>query len=292
LLALVLGFLLGHSGGGSSEPAGDKTVTAGPVDLGTPSDWTKSASPAQIPGIDFGNEAVTVSPKGGADAGTLTVGVTDAKSSTLLPASFVKELSSAPKPTDGVKLGDLEAYRYKNLKPKGFSQNLTVYAAPTTNGVATIACAAPAAKAAGFLPDCESVAATTKLKSGKPYQLGADDDYASQVSDATGSVNSARSSGLSKMKSAKSGSAQSKAAKSIASAYATAAASLKDADVSPQFAGENSKLVKNLSAADSAYTKLASAASKGSSSAYKKASKQVSKAESGVSKTLNTLKQG
>src|SRR4051794_2657154 len=292
LLALVLGFLLGHSGGGSSEPAGDKTVTAGAVDLGTPSDWTKSASPAQIPGLDFGNDAVTVSPSGGADAGTLTVGVTDAKTSTLLPSAFLKELSTQPKTTDAVKLGDLEAFRYKGLKPKGFSQSLTVYASPTTNGVATIACAAPAAKAGAFLPDCENVAATTTLKSGKPYQLGADDTYASDLSDAINSLNSARSTGVSKMKSAKSGSSQSTAAKSIASAYGTAAATLKDADVSPQFAAENSKLVKNLSRAESAYTKLASAAKKGSSSSYSKASKQVKKAESAVSKSLDSLKQG
>jgi hypothetical protein len=94
------------------------------------------------------------------------------------------------------------------------------------------------------------------------------------------------------MKSAKSGSSQSKAAKSIASAYATAAATLKDADVSPEFGDENASLVRNLSKADSAYTKLASAAKKGSSSSYKKASKQVKKAESAVSKSLNTLKQG
>ncbi|HEY1357463.1 MAG TPA: protein kinase [Thermoleophilaceae bacterium] len=292
LLAIIVGFLIGHSGGSSSEPAGDKTVTAGAVDLGTPSDWTKSASPANIPGLDLGTNAVTVSPSGGADAGTLTVGITNATGSTLLPTAFLKGLSTQPKPTDAVKLGDLEAYRYKGLKPKGFDQSLTVYASPTTEGVATIACAAPAAKAGGFLPDCESVATTTALKTGKPYQLGADDDYASDLSDAINSLNSARSAGVSKMKSAKSGSAQSSAAKSIASAYGSAASTLKDADVSPEFAAENSTLVKNLSKAESAYTKLASAAKKGSSSSYKKASKQVSKAESAVSKSLNSLKQG
>ena len=291
LVAIILGFLLGHSGG-DSEPAGAKTVTAGAVDLGAPSDWTKSAGPARIPGLDMGPDAVTVTPESGAEAGTLTVGVTDAKTSTLLPSSFVKQLSSTPKPTDGVRLGDLEAFRYKGLKPKGFSQSLTVYASPTTEGIATIACAAPAAKAGAFLPDCESVAATTKLKTGKPYQLGTDDDYSGDLNDTINSLNSARSAGVSKMKKARSGKSQSNAAKSIASAYATAAGSLKDADVSPEFGDENSSLVGNLSRAESAWTKLASAARKGSSSSYKKASKQVSKAEAAVSKSLNSLKRG
>ena len=256
LVAIVVGFLIGSSGGDSSEPAGNETLAAGAVDISPPSDWTRSAGPAQIPGIDFGDDGTTVTPSGGAEKGTLTVGVTDATDSTLLPDSFLKELSSKPKPTDGVRLGDLEAFRYKGLKPKGFSQQLTVYAAPTTEGVATIACAAPAAEASAFLAECEKVSTTIKMKAGKAYPLGTDDDYASDLSDTINSLNSARDSGVKKMKSAKSGSSQASAANSVAAAYASAASTLKDADVSPQFAGDNSDLVKALSSAESAYKSL------------------------------------
>jgi hypothetical protein len=290
LIALVLGFVVGHSGGGSSEPAGSKTQAAGALDLAVPSDWTKSASPAQVPGIDFGDDALTVSPSGGAEQGTLTVGVTDAKGSTLLPASFVSKLSSKPQPTDGVSLGEIEALRYKGLKPKGFSDQLTLYAAPTTEGVATVACAAPAAKATSFLPECEKVSASLTLGSGKPYPLGTDDDYESDLSDTMGSLNSARTSGVSKLKSAKSGSSQASAANSIASAYASAAGTLKDADVSPQFADSNSALVTAMTKTESAYKNLASAAKRGSSSSYNKARKQVSKGEAAVQRALDSLK--
>jgi hypothetical protein len=290
LVAIVVGFLIGSSGGDSSEPAGNETLAAGAVDISPPSDWTRSAGPAQIPGIDFGDDGTTVTPSGGAEKGTLTVGVTDATDSTLLPDSFLKELSSKPKPTDGVRLGDLEAFRYKGLKPKGFSEQLTVYAAPTTEGVATIACAAPAAEAADFLAECEKVSTTIKMKGGKAYPLGADDDYASDVSDTINSLNSARNSGVKKMKSAKSGSSQASAANSVAAAYASAASNLKDADVSPQFAGDNSDLVKALSSAESAYKSLGRAAKADSSSRYNSARKKVKSAESDVSKALDSLK--
>jgi len=290
LIAAVLGFVLGSSGGDSSEPAGSETIAAGAFDIAPPGGWTRSAGPAQIPGLDLGQDAVTVTPSGGADKGTLTVGMTESTDSTLLPKSFLSELSSKPKPTDGVRLGDLEAFRYKGLKPKGFSQQLTVYAAPTTEGVATVACAAPAAVATAFLSECESVSTTLTVKSGKAYPLGADDDYATDVSDRINALNSARSSGISKMKSAKSGKSQASAATSIATAYATAAATLKDADVSPQFAGANSDLVKALSKAESAYKSLSSAARAESSSRYKSASKKVKSAESAVSRALDGLK--
>ena len=92
------------------------------------------------------------------------------------------------------------------------------------------------------------------------------------------------------MKSAKSGSSQASAANSVAAAYASAASTLKDADVSPQFAGDNSDLVKALSSAESAYKSLGRAAKADSSSRYNSARKKVKSAESDVSKALDSLK--
>ncbi|MFL5868716.1 MAG: protein kinase domain-containing protein [Thermoleophilaceae bacterium] len=293
LILAIIGFIVGHSGGGKSTPAGTKTVSSGPVDLAAPSDWTRSAGPAQIPGLDFGKDGFTVTPSGGADSGTLTIGVTNGTGTSMLPASFTSKLGSKPPTNDGVRLGDLEALRFKGLKPQGFSsQSLTVYTSPTTEGALTFACAAPTAKATKFLPDCEKVAAAATLASGKPYPLGNDDTYSSDVTDAINSLNSQRSSGVSAMKKAKSGSSQAKAATSIANAYGSAASSLDGTQVSPQFAGQNAKLVAALKKAQGAYKSLSSNAKKGSKSGYSKASKNVSKAESQVNKALSALKGG
>jgi hypothetical protein len=292
LIAIIIGFLVGHSGGGKSTPAGAKTVSSGPIDLAAPKDWTRSAGPAQIPGLNFGKDGFTMTPAGGADQGTLTIGVTDAKGATLLPDSFLKKLSSTPKPTDGVRLGALEALRYKGLRPQGFSQDLTVYASPTTSGAVTLACAAPAAKAKSFLPDCEKAAAAVTLASGKPYTLGNDDNYSSDVKDAINTLNSQRSAGVKDLKKAKTGSSQGKAADSIAKAYRSAASTLDGDQVSPQFAADNDKLVSALRKTESAYKSLASSARRGSKSGYDKARRKVSKGESAVSKALSTLKSG
>ena len=285
----MVGFLIGSSGGDSSEPAGNETLAAGAVDISPPSDWTRSAGPAQIPGIDFGDDGTTVTPSGGAEKGTLTVGVTDATDSTLLPDSFLKELSSKPKPTDGVRLGDLEAFRYKGLKPKGFSQQLTVYAAPTTEGVATIACAAPAAEASAFLPECEKVSTTIKMKAGKPYPLGTDDDYASDLSDDQLSQlgpGLRRQEDEERQERQQPGERRQLGRRRLCQRGLDAQGRRRE----PAVRGRQRDLVKALSSAESAYKSLGRAAKADSSSRYNSARKKVKSAESDVSKALDSLR--
>ena len=125
---------------------------------------------------------------------------------------------------------------------------------------------------------------------GKAYPLGTDEDYSSDLDAAIGNLNSGRSSGVSKLKSAKTGGGQAKAAASIAGAYATTATGLRNADVSPQFAGANDSLVSALKDTQRAYRRLSSAAKSGSSSGYNKARRQISRGEAAVERALGALK--
>ena len=62
---------------------------------------------------------------------------------------------------EAVRLGGLAAYRYEGLRPRGLRRAMTVYAAPTTAGVATLACVAPLAPA-----DCAKAAAEPARRRG------------------------------------------------------------------------------------------------------------------------------
>ena len=75
----------------------------------------------------------------------------------------------------------MQAYRYDNLKPNGFDRTVTVYAAPTSAGVATLACLAPAADAESFGATCDEIANTLELSSGEPMPVGPSKDYAATV---------------------------------------------------------------------------------------------------------------
>ena len=59
---------------------------------------------------------------------------------------------------------------------------MTVYASPTSEGVATVACLAPPADAGAFKGECEAVANTLQLTSGEPFPVGPDPGFAETLS--------------------------------------------------------------------------------------------------------------
>ena len=121
------------------------------------------------------------------------------------PQPFLQALGEVPKPSGAVQIGggDVQAYRYDNLKPNGFDRTVTVYAAPTSAGVATLACLAPAADAESFAATCDQIANTLELSSGDPLPVGPSKAYAGAVSKALAALGKADKAGQAKLKSAK-----------------------------------------------------------------------------------------
>ena len=152
-----------------------------------------------------------------------------------------------------MKLGDLEAYRYKGLKPEGFDQSLTMYVAPTTEGVATVACAAPAAKAGAFLPDCEGAATSLVLNTGDAYPLGADEDYLEALDYTIGKLNASRASGHAGPAPRTHRPRPGERREEPPDSYTAAARSLAGVEVSPAFVAANADLVEALGATASGY---------------------------------------
>jgi hypothetical protein len=292
LVAAVAGFLIGHSGSGDSKsatPAANNTQSAGGLDLSFPDNWHRG-TPADIPGLDLatGGGQIAVTQQGSPAADTLSAGITDATGPALLPASFLDRLSQPPPRDDAVKLGDLDMYRYKGLKPKGYDGSLTLYVAPTTEGVATVACAATAASATTFLPACEGVANGISLTTGNPFPLGADQDYLDKLNATIDDLNTAVKRDASTLRKAKKRAGQAAAATALAADYGKANKSLAGLEVSPAVADAAAAVRKALAQTQTAYKNLASAASRGKSKAYSAASRQVT---AGQKALQNALKQ-
>ena len=122
-----------------------------------------------------------------------------------------------------MRLGKAEALRYEGLEPKDFGgRALTVFAAPTSAGVATIACYAPPGGGAAFRADCERVAGTLEVEGKTAFPLGADKKYGAALSGVIGELGKRRSAGRSALAKARTAGAQSKAAAGLADAYARA----------------------------------------------------------------------
>jgi hypothetical protein len=286
VLAAIIGTVIGGSGGSDKPAGGGKpTATTSNADLSAkfPSDW-KKASAATIPGITFSSPISMASGGESVVAGQVKQG---AANSTLLPAAFLQALgldAGELPPRQAVRLADnkIEAYRYANLRPKGIEKPVTLYTAPTSAGVATVACVDPSA-------DCESIANTLKLNGGTAFPIGPSKEYAGTLSKALGGLDKKVQSGRKALRSAKTPKAQAAAAKRLSSAYKSASATLSKADVSPADAAANQELASALKRTGDAYGKLASAASSGNKGAYSKASRKVQTSEAAVARALQTI---
>ena len=147
-----------------------------------PAGFAKLSDVPAIPGLELAGAAAAA--PGGRDGDrAVAVGLAEADDQTLLPDAFQRELGlgegEIPDRTP-VKLGEdgLQAFRYENLKPAGFDRNVTLYAAPTTEGVVTVACLAQPADAKAFKPGCEAIANTLAPAAGDPFPVGPDPAYA------------------------------------------------------------------------------------------------------------------
>ena len=159
-----------------------KPVAAGAVQLKVPEDYAELASAPALPGLDLA-DAAAYAPGGKEGGRAVSFGQAEANDSTLLPEQFRTVLGLAdgevPDRT-AVKLGpdELQAYRYEGLEPEGSSRRATVYASPTSEGVATVACLALPADAAAFKGECEAIADTLQITSGNAFPVGPDPAYA------------------------------------------------------------------------------------------------------------------
>jgi len=292
LLALLAaaGFFLGRSGGDSEEssPAASSSATKGALELGFPNDWERADSGPEIPGLKLG-DTIVLSPKSGPRADGLLAGATGATGPALLPTSFLSRLPEEPARDDPVKLGSLEAYRYQDLRPEGYEGRLTVYVAPTSAGVATVACASSVAGAEAFLPDCEEVAGNLKLVGGQAFPLGPDEKYLTALGKAMDKLNSGRKRDTAKLRKARKRAGQADAAGALAADYRRARKSLEGLSVNPAALDAAAQVRAALSKSERAYEDLAKAASRGKKSAYNAATRDVQAGEKALKQALTAV---
>jgi Protein kinase domain len=304
VVALVAGFAIGGSGGGDSggggagEPAAatpSRPVSAAGVGVKVPSNYRELGSVPGVPGLALADGAAYA--PGGTDGGrAVAIGMADARDSTLLPQDFRAALGldagQVPERT-AVALGpdEIQAYRYAGLKPDGIDRRVTLYVAPTTEGVATVACLAPPAQAAAFGPECEAIADTLTLDSAKPFPVGPDPGYAKALSASFGALDRKVARGRAAL--ARKGTtyrAQSAAAGRIADAYAGAADKLRGTRTSPADVLINKAITQRLDAAGRAWKRAEAAAKRKDKRAFAKAGGAIKQAQQGIAATLAGLK--
>jgi serine/threonine protein kinase len=291
--AAILGLAVaGFVGGSHSAPDKQTTVVdksqrnvkSGALAVAVPVSWKRASAPS-IPGLRLGN-GLSVAPSG---AGGLTAGTVGRAWPTFLPAPFRKAIGAAAV-TRGqlVKIGGLSAYRYANVKPKGYAGSMTVYAVPQAKSEWIAACWG----ASGAPPkECEDVAASLSVDGAKDYDLAPSAAYAAKIRGAVSALDGARKRGLAALSKGSSQKAQSTSARQVASAYATFARRLAAAGPPAYASPVHARIVSAAGSTQRAYAALAGAAAAGSQGRYDAARALVRKREAQLRTALAGLAQ-
>jgi hypothetical protein len=278
-IAAVLGIVVGGSGSPAPKAAaalpGSKTMATAGMSVAVPDTW-RTVDVRQPTGLEL-RDARGAAPPGAPVGEGIVVGRSSGSGATLLPAAFVQGLPSSPH-GEAVKLGSLEAYRHADLRPSG-AQPTTIYAAPTTDGVATVACVG-----ASVRRSCGAIAASLRASESEPVALGPHAAYGESVAGALSGLASARRKALGELRAARTRRGQGKAATAVSAAYRAARSKLLRAPVSPLERDAHARLLASLQDARAAWAAMATAANNGDGARYSRARRQANARESAVRK--------
>ena len=292
VVAIAAGLLIGNRKTASPAAAGAAPAlvsSAGNdvLDLSFPDTWRRASRPPAIEGLDL---ARPVALSAGAGGGGVVAGRSAATGPTLLPAAFVKRLAGRPA-ADRVRLGALQALRYRGLRPGGAGPALTVFAVPTSRGVATVACLAPPASAAAavFQADCQRVAASLKLSGPRAFGLGPQADYARGADRAITALAAARLRDRRALAGARTQGGQGRLAAALATAHDRALRALSGLAISPADAEAHASLVAAIRRARDGYARMSRAARHHDAKGFAAGERAVRGGDAGLRTALATL---
>jgi serine/threonine protein kinase len=293
-LAAILGGRGADQNRSSAEDVAAPTrpVSTPNLELKVPRGWSQLRRAPEL-GLPLAN-AAAAAPRGSRDGPVVEVGTAkrgSAANSALLPAPFLGSIGQASGTVpdrSAVRLPEqnLQAWRYRNLRPVGIGRELTVYTIPTSSGVDTLVCAVPPAQAAAFAPQCDAIAGTMRLRRGSPFPIGPSEAYASALNSTIGDLQAATTSSESSLQNSETLAGQAAAAQALASAYDTAAGQLDALNLSPADRSANARLVTALRGAGNAYSAAARAATAGDANGYTAASAAIPGAKGEVNSAL------
>lgn len=277
VLAAVVGVLVGRGGSRSTESFAS-SASAGELELSFPASWRR-IEPTQAPALGL-SSALALGAGGDSSNGALVAGISDADEPSLLASTLARGAAGAP---TAVTLGKVQALRYGNVSAPGQQGALTVFAVPTSGGVATVTCRGSTASVAR---ECEQIAATLHLSGGSAFPLAPSPSFAVGLSRVLSTLRSALTSDQGRLQRAANGAAQATAASQLATALRAAAASVAALPASPAVGKAKGALAAAVAGEADGYGALAGAAKAEDGAAYSRAVTAIDKARAAFGAAL------
>jgi hypothetical protein len=284
---LASGFAVGHFASGSAASSAPRVVAAGHLSLDVPAAWGRQAGRVSLPGLTFEHGVAFENDTSG---GMLVAGLVDgANGATLIPPSFLSQLSRVPAPTDRVRMGVAQAYRYRGLELSTVHRPLTLLLAPTSVGVIGIACMAPSNRARSFLVACEGTSDSLHLLGATPLELGPSLSYGRTLGAVVARLYEAQSTSE-ELARARTRAGQSALCRRLAQAYSAAATTLAGAKPGPDVASFNATLLGALRDVAAEYQTMSHAGNVGDHGRYERARAAVGVHLSGLRRDFAALR--
>jgi hypothetical protein len=255
VIVAVAAYGLGHAGARQSPQELPRSISNTHIRLSYPEDWKALTNVPEFPGLML-PQAVGVAPALPHGAGVVA-GMARATGAALLDRDLLGRLARAPSHDDRVFLGDVEAYRYGSLRVRGFGGRLTLFVAPTTAGVLTVACYSDPSSGATFAAPCERVAHAIRLTRARKYTLGPSRRYETALNAVIGRLNDAQARTRRCVHGAAGTCSLAATTAFLGQTASQAADVLRRMPVSPTDAGANRRLVTALDDAHDAYAQVA-----------------------------------
>lgn len=292
-LLLFLGVGAGAATREDRPPRDPLTARGGDVELKAPPGWRRGGGRASTAGLRI-SDPVNLRPGDGADPSLARMAVTAGMAAVTGPELLAPAYRSQPRANRSqrvpVALGSLQGYRYSGLTAPGSSQPVTVFVAPTSRGVVTLACRMPVVARGRAAADiCGRIAGTLRLRRGKPYPLGPSPAFSRALRKRIGRLVGHRTQALTEMRDASDGGDQATAGEDLAVAFATTAAGLATVRVSPESALGKREVVDALRFGGAAYGELADAARNEDRGAYASDVRLVDESEDVLATSLEGL---
>ena len=266
IVAVAAGALLSSGGDPHPSPSERAQIGAGGLRWQAPAGWDREPHAPAVSGVKLRDTAAARS-----RGATIVSGYVATRPGTRAPwpppASSGVGARATPQPVDLG--GGVRALRLDGAE--------TIYAVPTTDGVAVLACARTPADA------CGAAAASFRPISGRPLPIGPDPAFAATLRTALSPLTARAETGQRRLARSRTRGRQAAAARSLASAYARAADTIAAARPTTTTAAPRAQIIRGLRRAASAYKALGAAAATGDRGGYRRA--RVAVGEAGAALT-------
>lgn len=218
----------------------------------------------------------------------LLAGMVDSTDARLLPLGIDRRLRETPD-QEPVRLDDHGAFRYRDVSWRGETANVTLYAVPTTRGVATVACLAPEWDRPR-IAECDAIATTLRVEAGRSLPLGPNRAFGARLDEVLRELDSSRRIERARLGRARSAPGQARRAVDLAAVYDGAAQELTRGRPPAGTAETRAAIARRLQAVGATYRELSSAALRRDRTGFNRARNALVAQDAGVDAALARLR--